>query len=174
MRWVGLLRGVNLGPRNRVAMAGLRAMFEAAGAADVSTYIASGNVLFTAPDSEVAAIGSAVERELKAASVKTWLVFRSADQLDAVVKRNPFPQVADGKHLHVSFLLAEPDPVRLAALDPSRSPPDTVRVLGQELWLHTPNGLADTMFDPNYLDKVLGTAGTMRNWNTVLELRKRL
>lgn len=174
MRFIGLLRGVNVGKNNRVAMADLRAMFSDAGAAEVSTYIASGNVLFDAAPGDVAAIGAAVERDLKAAGVKTWLVFRSAEELRGVVGRNPFPEVADGKHLHVTFLLGEPDPERVAAIPPDRSPPDAVRVIGRELWLHTPNGLANTKYDPTWLDRALGTPGTARNWKTVLALHELL
>ncbi len=61
--YVALVRGINLGARNKVAMAALRELVEGLGAEDVATYVQSGNVVFRSRDA-AAAVTKAIEREL--------------------------------------------------------------------------------------------------------------
>jgi uncharacterized protein (DUF1697 family) len=58
----------------------------------------------------------------------------------------------------------------VAALDPQRSPPDEFKVVGRDIYLHTPKGFADTKLTNKYFDGALGTVSTVRNWRTVLKL----
>ena len=86
---MALLRGINVGGRNRVAMADLREAFEAAGYRAVSTYIQSGNVLF-----ETDAPRQALEEEIEAMlerrfGVPLVVVVRSSSQLRSVVAKAP-------------------------------------------------------------------------------------
>ena len=66
MGWVALLRAINLGARNKVPMAELRAAFEAAGCTDVQTYIQSGNVVFRAPSRSATALRRRLEARRRA------------------------------------------------------------------------------------------------------------
>ena len=52
MKYIALLRGINVGGNNKVAMSDLRASFEEAGLTNVSTYINSGNVLFESDEAD--------------------------------------------------------------------------------------------------------------------------
>ena len=82
--WVALLRAVNLGVRNKVPMAELRALLADAGYGDVRTYIASGNVLFTSDDGDAAKVARRVERTIeKAFGVATTAVVRTLDEVRA-------------------------------------------------------------------------------------------
>jgi len=105
---VALLRGINVGGRNKVAMADLRESFEAAGHGNVRTYIQSGNVLF-----ESAAPPGSLEDDLEAMlerrlGVPLVVVLRSHTQLRAVVKKAPdgFGAHPDRYHSDVIFLKA--------------------------------------------------------------------
>jgi uncharacterized protein (DUF1697 family) len=106
MRYVALLRGINVGGRNIVAMADLRAAFEAAGLSSVSTYIQSGNVLFSSD-----APRASLERELEPMlerrfGVPLVVVLRSHAQLRNVVEKAPkgFGEQPDAYHSDVVFL----------------------------------------------------------------------
>ena len=77
---------------------------------------------------------------------------------------------AETDKLHVVFLADLPDGAHVEALDPNRSPSDEFAVLGREIYLHCPNGLARTKLTNNYFDSRLSTTSTMRNWRTVLKL----
>ena len=162
---------IYLGGKNRLSMRDLVAMFEQAGCTDVRTFIQSGNVLYRA--------GAAVERKLTAAvsgaierrfGYRIPIVTRSAAELRAVVKNNPFARTADPKALHVVFLADRPAAARVRALDPDRSPGDAFAVWGREIYLHLPNGVARTKLTSPYFDKTLATIGTVRNWNTTTKL----
>ncbi len=171
---VALLRGVNVGGRNRLPMSVLSGLLADAGALDVRTYIQSGNALFTVAPSRAAAVALAlsegVEREL---GFRPVVVVRTADELARVAHRHPLggPKV-DPRTLHVAFLSARPSRARVAALDPDRSPPDAVLVRGSEAWLRLPNGGGGTRYTNAYLDATLGTTSTVRNWRTVLALAR--
>ena len=89
MRYVALLRGINVGGKNIIPMTGLKACFEALGLADVSTYIASGNVLFRAAGSTRTLTGR-IERALAASfRYQASIVLRTAAEMRTVVTRAP-------------------------------------------------------------------------------------
>ena len=169
---VALLRGVNVGGKNKLPMEDLRAMFTLAGCEAVRTYIQSGNVVFKA-GAELATristlIASGIEERF---GYRVPVMARALEELRDVVKANPFlGTVDDPKTLHVAFLAATPESDRVALLDRDRSPPDTFRVRGREIFLHCPNGLGRTRLTNNYFDSKLATTSTVRNWRTVLTL----
>jgi len=61
---VALLRGINVGGRNRVAMANLREVVTSLGHTEVTTYVQSGNVVFTSPDADTGALVAALEQRI--------------------------------------------------------------------------------------------------------------
>jgi len=175
MRYVALLRGINVGGNNILKMADLAAIFSAADCEDVATYIQSGNVVFTATPQVAAKIALIVRAEVQAmCGFGCLLTLRSQPQMLAVLAANPFLQgkkpVTDEKQLHVAFLAEEPTPEQIATLDPNRSPGDGFRVVGSEVFLHMPNGMARTKITNQWLDSRLKTTSTVRNWNTVRKL----
>ena len=169
---VALLRGINVGGRNTLRMADLAGVFEAAGCRDVRTYIQSGNVLFGAgPDLARRIPALVAERLAVDLGLAVPVVVRSARQLRAILDANPYlAEGADVAHLHVGFLAGRPTPARIARLDPQRSPPDRFVVLGREIHLHCPNGVARSKLTNAWFDRVLQTTCTVRNGRTVLRL----
>ena len=172
--YVALLRGINVGGRNRLPMDELARLFEDAGCACVRTYIQSGNVVFVASPS--VSLGA---RETVAAAVSGRvgtdipIVLRSVDELAQAVEANPFPGESQGTRiLHVGFLADRPSSDRVSSLDPDRSPPDEFVVRGREIYMRLPNGMARTRLTTGYMERMLATRVTFRNWRTVLNLRQ--
>jgi len=172
MRHVALLRGINVGGKNKLPMAALAAMFRDEGAGDVATFIASGNVVFAAAPKLAAALPARIEKRIAADfALRVPVMLRSADELAAAVARNPFvTRGVDENHLFVMFLADRPGAAAARALDPARSPPDAFALVGRELYLSLPNGAARTRLTNAYVDKTLGTIATARNWRTTLKL----
>ncbi len=167
--FVALLRGINVGGKNKLPMKALVGLFEEAGCRDVRTYIQSGNVVYRAGShlgkAVPASVAKAIEREL---GLQVPMVIRTAAELAAVVQENPFlKQGVDPKFLHVAFLAGKPTKAQVRALDPERSPRDEFVVSGRELYLHCPEGMARTKLTNAYLDSKLETVSTVRNWKTV-------
>jgi uncharacterized protein (DUF1697 family) len=169
---VALLRGINVGGKNKLPMKDLAAMFAGSGCRAIQTYIQSGNVVFEANATlarRVPALVSAAIAERFGLQVP--VIIRSAGQLGNVARDNPFlGKGAAVTALHVAFLTDQPDAKKVAALDPQRSPGDEFVARGSEIYLHCPKGLARTKLTNAYFDSRLATTSTIRNWNTVLKL----
>ncbi len=169
---IALLRGINVGGKNRLPMKDLAAMFVDAGCDDVRTYIQSGNVLFRTEPTRGEDIPSLISASiLSHFGYQVPVVARGARELEAIVQANPFVEGgAETDKLHVVFLADLPDAEHVGALDPDRSPPDEFAVRGREIYLHCPNGLARSKLTNSYFDSRLSTISTMRNWKTVRKL----
>jgi uncharacterized protein (DUF1697 family) len=168
MRWVALLRAVNLGARNKVPMARLRTLLEAAGYRNVRTYIASGNVILDGPKS-----GAAVARELEQIvvgefGVDTTAIVRKPAELAALVSDHPFGP--DTSRSHVVFLADRPTAKaaeRLAATDHS---PDRGALAGKHVYVQYGAGVQNARLSAARLERMLGVTATHRNWRTVVAL----
>jgi uncharacterized protein (DUF1697 family) len=168
VRWVVLLRAVNLGARNKVPMAKLRSLLEEAGYGDVRTYIASGNVLLDGPRKKATVAGE-VERLIAAEfAVTTTAIVRRPAELAAIVAGHPFGR--DTSRSHVVFLADRPKPSaaeRLAAADHS---PDRAVVAGTDVYVQYGAGVQNARLSAAHLERALGVAASHRNWRTVVAL----
>jgi uncharacterized protein (DUF1697 family) len=164
-RWVALLRGINLGPRNKVPMAELRRVFEEAGCEGVQTYIQSGNVVFTKSAPDRAELERAVA---DAFGVSSAIVLRTADQLAKVTASHPFGR--DTSKSSVTFLAEKPKAAAVRRLQELDIGTDRVEVIGSDVFLHYPNGVQGARLTGALLEKTIGVAGTNRNWRTVAKL----
>jgi len=162
--YVALLRGVNVAGHGKVKMGDLRRVFEGLGYSDVSTYIQSGNVIFTG-DASVGSVERAIAAEL---GMNVVVVLRTLAQLKNVVRRNPFAD-ADASKVHVGFMAKRPGAAAVRALDLERFRPEDVVVVGSDVYLHLPNGMGRSKL-PDYVGRQLEAPITFRNWNTVTKL----
>lgn len=169
-----LLRGVNVGGHHKLPMALLREVLVELGGRQVRTYIQSGNAVLRAP-------GEGLEGRVQAAlevrlGFAVPVIRRTAAELEAVAGPHPLADPGGGlegtldKHLYVGFLDAWPDPARVAALHPDRSPPDRFQVSGREVYLAFPGGSARSRLTNDWLDRALGVRSTWRNLLTVRAL----
>lgn len=165
---VALLRGINLGPKRRVAMAELRTVFEGAGCSQVATYIQSGNVVLTHPRAGSDALRADLERRLASTfGFEIPLVVRTAAEWAALMEANPFPG-AGGTELHVTFLREPPPQDAVDAIERDAFLPEEFAVVGRDVYLHLPGGMGRSTLAGS-LDG-LGSPATTRNWRTVTRL----
>jgi uncharacterized protein (DUF1697 family) len=170
--YAALLRGINVGGKNILPMKDLVRMFEVAGCEAVTSYIQSGNVVFSAPAPVMKKVGELVGTQIvRQFGFAAPMVVRSAAALRLVVDENPLLAAgASPDAVHVAFLARTPSAAQIATLDPNRSPPDTFAVVGAHVYLHCPNGVGGTKLTNAYFDGKLATISTARNWRTVLKL----
>ena len=165
-RLVVLLRGINVGGHKRIKMADLRTLLEERGYEDVKTYLQSGNAVVTSDRSPAeaeadisAAIASALGHEVA-------VVVRTADQLEEVVRDDPFADVRTDHRFHQAlFLAGEPDAKALATLRDTDFSPERLVVAPGVLHAWCPDGTNDSPL-MKALSKVR-TATTARIWRTV-------
>lgn len=165
MRFVALLRGINVGGNHKLPMVDLAKLFLDHGCTDVTTFIQSGNVVFTAKQPPVAALEAAIVERFGFASP---IVLRTAAELQATLRNNPLGD--DANKLHVAFLRDLPTAAAVAKLDPNRSPGDVFRVVGRDVYFAFAEGAGKTKLTATWLDKALGTVSTWRNWRTTNRL----
>ena len=164
MKWVALLRGVNLGARNKVPMAELRTLLEDAGYADVRTYIASGNVLLDGPTGKKRLASDLEGLVLDSFGVTTAVILRKPRELAATLEAHPFRRTSD---THVAFLARRPAKSAAARLEAFAA--DTALV-GTELYLRLPRGVHGSRLSNARIESLLGVPATLRNWRTVVAL----
>ena len=169
-RQIALLRGINLGSRNRVPMPGLRAALAEAGYGDVVTLVQSGNIVLTSSKQP-----KTLEREISKLvldefGVEAATVVRTRDELEGVIERNPIP---DGpsipKLFQVTFFSDEPDAAAVEKLTAGDYGAERVAVIGREAYAWHPDGIQKSKL-ARALGAGLRADGTARNWNTVTKL----
>jgi len=178
MRYVALLRGINVGGRNKVAMADLRQVAESLGHTEVATYIQSGNLVFTSTgDNASGGLADALEREIaRSLAVRPAVVVLSRADLAQVIADNPFPGESNPKALHAVFrreaLTADAVEAIAAAEQKARAKgsEDEVIIVGRTLFLRTPDGLGRSELAAQLARVGSQAAGTARNWSTVNRL----
>lgn len=157
-----------------MTMAVLRDLFEEFGFREVTTVIASGNVLFSAPSTDGAALERRIERHLaRALDYEVATFCRSPQELAAIVAHEPFPDarpVAPGQALSVAFLKAPlTGPARTALLE-LRTPTDDLHVHRREAYWLCRGRTSDSTVSGARLEKAVGGPATVRNITTVRKL----
>jgi uncharacterized protein (DUF1697 family) len=170
---VALLRAVNLGPHNKVAMVDLCRVCADAGMRDARSLLQTGNVLFTSTVSSTAtlerALETAAQRDLR---LQTDFFVRTSAEWEALVEANPFPKEAksDPAHLVVMTLKDAPAAGAAATLQHAVKGRETTRVVGRHAFIVYPDGIGTSKLTIPVIERALGTRGTGRNWNTVLKI----
>lgn len=160
--YVALLRAVNVGGTGKLAMSELKAMCVAEGFGKVATYIASGNVVFRAEASAIQVKAALERRLLGYAGKPVGVIVRTAEQMAAVHKANPFADQPPNRV--VAIFLDEPPPAD--ALDDVRGRGDEELHLGScEIYVAYGAGMRDSK-----LRIPLAARGTARNINTIAKL----
>ena len=114
---VALLRGINVGGRNKVAMADLREIMASLGHTDVATYIQSGNVVFSTDEKDTATLAAAIEKAVEdRAGVRSAVLVLTRAELARIARDNPYPDEPNLRAVHVVFLPAEPAPEMIASV----------------------------------------------------------
>ena len=167
-RRIVLIRAVNVGGA-KLPMAELRDLAADLGATEVSTYIASGN-LICSPPADPERFDRALETALQ--DRYGWfreVISRSPEQVRAALEAHPF-DVVDDKYSYVYFLTGEPARDKVAAFERKDFGDDVVRVLGSDLHIRYANGAGRSTLTAPVIARGLGVQGTGRNLRTVRTL----
>ena len=171
-RYIAFLRAINVGGHT-VKMEVLRQLFERVGFSDITTFIASGNVFFTAPSKSAGVLEQKLERELRAAlgyEVATFI--RTEGELADIAAYVAFPPkvLAGAVALNVAFMrqpLADEEQPKLRAL---RTEIDDFAVRGRELYWLCRQKQSDSTFSNAVLEKTLGRPSTLRGLSTLQKM----
>jgi uncharacterized protein (DUF1697 family) len=168
MKWVVLLRAVNLGARNKVPMAELRRLVEETGFEDVRTYLASGNVLLDGPRGRAAVAGQLEQLVAANFGVETTAIMRTPKELETTVAAHPFGK--DTSESYVAFLAARPEKAVAVGFRKEHGDPDRTVLHDADVYLKLRRGVHGAHLSVARLESLLGIPATLRNWRTVVAL----
>ncbi len=173
LRYVALLRGINVGGNTMIRMEELRAMFEALRFERVASYINSGNLAFDVetpvPESSlVASIESEIEKEF---GMQISVMIRSQVEISNVIASNPFAgEFESHKEMHVLFLRELMPAEAVEQLSAAANEGERFAVRHREIYCHLKLGVANSLLGKDFIEKKLKVPTTARNWRTVLKL----
>lgn len=175
---VALLRGINVGGNKKVPMAELREVVASLGHTGVTTYIQSGNVLFSTAETDTVKLAAALESAIEDRfGLRSSVVVLSRDELAQVLSDNPYTDEPNPRFVHVIFLNAEPPPDLLDRMTAAQNAAaakgarDTITAVGRALFLHTPDGFGTSELAKSLNSvKSKGLTVTARNWATATKL----
>lgn len=172
MRYVCLLRGINVGGNMMIKMSELSAMFESLGFSGVKTYINSGNIGFDSPKTAEKRLVTKIESAIEEAfGKKVAVMVREQKNIDRVLANNPFDgQFESHKEMHVLFLSEEMSDEKEKQLLDATPEGERYKCIGRELYCHLPKGVIDSLLGKSFLEKKLKLSATGRNWRTVQKL----
>lgn len=174
MRYLALLRGINVGGKNIVKMTDLRLCFECLGLTNVSTYIQSGNVIFESSIKGIPKLSNVIEQAISPRLLKNTqaVVVVSHQQLADIVKKAPPRFGADPTKYRYDVVFLRAPACATDLLPEIRVNPAVDQVFAANGVLYFQRFIAQA--SKSYLSKIVGTTGyksmTIRNWNTTAKL----
>lgn len=170
MRYVAFLRAINVGGRV-VKMAELKKVFERLQLADVSTFIASGNVIFSSPKG-ADALADRIERTLHSTlGYPVVTMVRTVEDVATVAQHEAFPSAAAAAaSLYVGFMRAAASPAEVSRAMALQTAIDSLQVRGREVYWLARKNIAESTITGAAIEKALQTPVTFRNINTVRRL----
>jgi len=172
-QFIVLLRGINVGGRNKIKMADLRDLLNQAGFENVQTYIQSGNVILEAKkwnEDEISARVKAVIANHYGYDIAVMAL--SVSDFQDVIKNNPFPNVPESEYkaLVVTLLSDLPNLDNLPFLHERKQESEQMEIIHKAFYLYCPNGYRNTKMSNAMLEKKLEVRATTRNWRSMLKI----
>ncbi|QMV43285.1 DUF1697 domain-containing protein [Cohnella cholangitidis] len=168
--YIALIRGINVGGKNKVPMAELRSAYEALGLNRVQTYIQSGNVLFESEESADALRPKLEQAIVDKFGIEATVAIRSAREWERIIADCPYGKepLLEGENIQVTVLTEPPAPKALEAMEGSKGGIDEFYVRGLEIYSLFRQSILDSKLAKSLVK--LGTTATSRNMNTMNKL----
>ncbi len=156
MRYIALLRGINITGNTMIKMADLKRSFESLGFRNVVSYINSGNLAFDCR---------------RMSDLRVQVIVREQESIPRIVAANPYAgEFESHKEMHVLFLKKSIPSARVAELRAAAPAAERFTIKGREIYCHLPMGVADSLMGRGLVERRLKIAVTARNWRTVEKL----
>ncbi len=172
MKKVAILRGINVGGKRKMLMAGLKSLLLNLGYTDVCTYIQSGNVVF---ETDIKKDNLQIAEELASAINNQYgfdvpVIVREGREIEEIVTKNPFSSACEAERLHVVFLKEVPFPELIGEIEQYDFSPDKLEFFNQHVFIYCSGKYSDSKLTNRFFESKLKVSTTTRNWKTVLKL----
>lgn len=172
MKYIVLIRAINVGGRNKLPMKDLTNYLEGLGCTNVKPYLQSGNVILDSLD-DVYHLKSQIETVINLEKLfKPEVFIYNMKEFNTIVDKNPF-FTNDGKLLHFYFFANECLISNKTYIDKYKSETENYKIVGKTLYLFAPDGIGRSKFVPK-IEMIMGQSTTGRNLNTIMKLKSKL
>ena len=172
--YISILRGINVSGKNIIKMDALRNLYDKLGFQNITTYVQSGNVIFTTEKSiSEKKLAQLINQEIKKEfDFDVPVIVLSVDQLKQIINENLFAKDnnKDEASLYVTFLSTIPEKPELQRVDDKKLNAEQVLIKDNAIYLYCPNGYGKTKLNNNFWESKLKVLATTRNWKTTNEL----
>lgn len=175
--WIALLRGMNVGGKNKMKMTELKQTLEAGGLINVETYIQSGNIIFESAQREET-LRTRIENELeRALGISTAAILRTAGEMEQLTQNCPFSEAAiarakllnsEGESFYVGLLASAPLQKESEYLNQLKAEGEELQIRGREIYLLLQHSIRRSRLAGSM--QKLDAPGTVRNWKTINKL----
>lgn len=176
MRYISILRGINVGGNRKILMKELKVLFEKLGFTEVVTYIQSGNVVF---ESDLKLSNADLEVKIEQAITEIFgfdvpVIIRTTDEWAKSIVNNPFwkEKDADIDRLHLTCLKEVPSQELLEKIKLFQYLPDRYEINGKDVFIFCAAGYGTSKLTNPFFESKLKTSATTRNWKTVMKLHE--
>lgn len=170
-KYIVLLRGINVGGKNKLPMVELRTLLSENGYENVTTYIQSGNIFLNSVktiDEININIKQLINQQF---DYEIPVVTLTEAEITKCISNNLYLKIEDNlKNLHVTFLNAIPSKESIECFTMQKATNDAYTIEGKVIYLHTPDGYRNTKFTNGVFEKKLKVQATTRNWRTTTKL----
>lgn len=173
MTYISILRGINVSGQKLIKMDALKLMYQNLGFKNVQSYVQSGNIIFSAPATDIKKLECKIEVQIKKDfGFEVPVIVLGMGDLGKIIKHNPFTNDTDkeASFLHVTFLSDYPITMDKLGIETKKQENEAVTFGEKVIYLYCPNGYGKTKLHNNFLESKLKVNATTRNWKTVNEI----
>ena len=171
-RKIGILRGINVGGKRKILMADLKSLCEELGLKNVTTYIQSGNVIFTSETANSEKLAQTISQQIeKEFGFDVPVIVRTEKELESSISKNPFiAKDADIYQLHLTFLKEKPNEEDIERILTFNYEPDKFKIAEKDIFIFCAGKYHESKLTNSFFEKQLEVGATTRNWKTVMKL----
>lgn len=171
--YISILRGINVSGKNIIKMEALKRLFESLGFQNVTTYVQSGNVIFSSALSDVKKIEKLITSQIeKDFGLKIPIIVLTREELKQCIEGNPLIKNRDEAFLHLTFLAERPIDCKKERIKDEKMENEEIEISERVVYLFCPNGYGKTKLTNTFLEKTLKVTATTRNFKTTNQLLK--
>lgn len=174
MKYISLLRGINVSGQKKINMPDLKALYESLKLSNVITYIQSGNVIFESDNKDKVNIQKLIESKIKSSyDFSVPVSIRTDKEIERTIKNNPFKNFnleTKGTKVLFTFLNMKPKKENISKLLEKVKSPKKMVIKDDVVYLLCPKGYGKSKLSNTYIEKQLNLVATTRNWKSVEKL----
>lgn len=171
--YISILRGINVTGKKLIKMKDLRELYTSLNFQNITSYIQSGNIIFSHTKEEEAKLQQKISKQIMTIyGFEVPVIVLSIQDLKQIIANNPFTKDMDKNpdFSHITFFSTKPRNVDVERIEAKKRDSEDIVITEKAAYLYCPKGYGKTKLNNSFLENVLKTTATTRNWKTTNKL----